>query len=110
MGRMSCLYSRLEYSVLARLSAHTNQLDHLNLFGAISSSSILRPILYTLIQLCGEREDLPLYGILIPSPSFTEDPLGLSGAGVAESMESWRGAGAEAESHSELNLILVVFL
>ena len=58
---------------------------------------------------CEDREALPLYGILIPSPSCAEEPLDWSGAGVAESMESWRGAGAEAESYKELTLILVVF-
>ena len=59
---------------------------------------------------CGDREDLPLYGILIPSPSCTEELLGRSGAGVPESEESWRDTGAGAESYQELNLILVAFL
>jgi len=48
MGRKSCLYTILEYCVLARLSAHTvYPLDQLHAFGAISSSSILCPILHT---------------------------------------------------------------
>ena len=59
---------------------------------------------------CGDWEDLPLYGILIPSPSCTEEPLGRSGAGVAESEESWRDTGAGVEIYQVLNLILVVFL
>ena len=33
------------------------------------------------------------------SYSYREDPLGPSGAGIAESGESWRRAGAEAELH-----------
>ena len=47
--------------------------------------------------------------LLIPFPSYTADPPGQSGAGIAESAESWRHAGAEAELHPELALILVVF-
>ena len=49
-------------------------------------------------MLCGNRKDLPLYGILILSPSYTEEPLGWSGAGVAERVErgrDGRDAGAE---------------
>ena len=57
---------------------------------------------------CGEREDLPLYGILIPSPSFPKDPPGPCGAGIAEFGESRRHA--EAELQQELYLLLVVFL
>ena len=68
------------------------------------------PLLRLFVASWGDREDLPLYGILIPSPSCMEGPLGLSGAGVAESMESWRDTWAEAESYQELNLLLVVFL
>ena len=41
MGRKSCLYTILEYSVLARFSAHT-LLDQLYAFASIPSSSILR--------------------------------------------------------------------
>ena len=59
---------------------------------------------------CGDREDMPLYGILIPSPSYTEEPLGRSGAGVAKHVVRRRDAGAEVELYMELNLILVVFL
>ena len=53
---------------------------------------------------------MPLYGIFIPSPSYTEDPLGRSGAGIAEHVEHGRDAGAEAELREELTLMLVVFL
>ena len=53
---------------------------------------------------------MPLYGILMPSPSYTEEPLGRSGAGVAELVERRRDAGAGAELYIELNLIFVVFL
>ena len=42
MGRKSCLFTILEYSVLVRY-----RLDLLDIFGAISSSSILRAHLYT---------------------------------------------------------------
>ena len=59
---------------------------------------------------CGDLGDLLLYGILIPSSSCTEEPLGQSGAGIAERMECGRDAGAGADSYTELNLILVVFL
>ena len=47
---------------------------------------------------CGDREDLPLYGILISSPSYREEPLGGGGAGIAEHVERRRDAGAETES------------
>ena len=60
--------------------------------------------------MCGDWGDLPLYGILILSPSYMEEPLGRSGAGVAERVECGRDAGAGAELYTELNLILVVFL
>ena len=54
---------------------------------------------------------MPLYGILIPSPSYTVGPPGGSGAGIAECVEcGQRDAGAEAELWEELTLILVVFL
>ena len=61
---------------------------------------------------CGDREDMPLYGILIPSPSYKEEPLGRSGAGVAGHKERGRDAGtvAELRLRKELTLILVVFL
>ena len=49
---------------------------------------------------------MPLYGILIPSPSYTVGPLGRSGAGIAERVEGGRtDAGAK-----ELTLILVVLV
>ena len=54
---------------------------------------------------------MPLYGILIPSPSYRVGPLGRSGAGIAERVERGQtDAGAEAELWEELTLILVVFL
>ena len=53
---------------------------------------------------------MPLYGILILFPSYTEEPLGRSGAGIAEREERGRDPGAEAELYRELSLILVVFL
>ena len=62
------------------------------------------------LGICGDQEDLPLYGILISSPSYTEEPQGWSGAGIAKRVECRRDAGAEAELYTELNLILVVFL
>ena len=62
------------------------------------------------LPVCEDREDLPLYGILIPSPSCTEVPPRRSGAGVAKNKESWEDTGAGAESYQELNLLLVVFL
>ena len=52
---------------------------------------------------------MPLYGILIPSPSCAREPPRPSGAGVAES-KSLEGTRAAAESYQELNLLLVVFL
>ena len=53
---------------------------------------------------------MPFYGILIPSPSYREERLGRSGAGVAERVERGRDAGAEAELREELTLLLVLFL
>ncbi len=50
---------------------------------------------------CGEREDLPLYGILIPSPSFSEDPPGPYGAGIAECAESRGGLPGLERSYSK---------
>ncbi len=43
---LTLFHYAVEYCVLARLSLHTDW-DQLWVFGAISSSSILRPILYT---------------------------------------------------------------
>ena len=52
-----------------------------------------------------------MYGILVPSPSYTVGPPGGIGAGIAECAEHGRmDAGAEAELWEELTLILVVFL
>ena len=51
------------------------------------------------LGICGDREDLPLYGILSPSPSYTEELLGQSGAGVAKRVERGRDAGAELYLH-----------
>ena len=56
---------------------------------------------------CGEREDLPLYGILIPSPSFSEDPPGPYGAGVAEYAESRRPARPGEELQQVVNRYIV---
>ena len=54
---------------------------------------------------------MPLYGILIPSPSYTIGPLKGFVAGIAERVERGRtDARAEAELWEELTLILVVFL
>ena len=63
-------------------------------------------------EICGDpEEDMPLYGILIPSPSFAEGPPRGGGAGIAAGVERWRtDAGARAELWEELTLILVVFL
>jgi len=46
-GSKSCLYTLLELSVLARLSAHTDWIRCRYLFGANPSSSILRAHLCT---------------------------------------------------------------
>jgi len=52
-----------------------------------------------------------LYGILVPSPSYTVGPPGGSGAGIVADAERGRtDAEAEAELWEELTLILVVFL
>jgi len=51
-----------------------------------------------------------MYGILIQSPSFTEDPPGPCGAGVAERSESERPARPAAELQHVVTLILTVFL
>jgi len=63
-------------------------------------------------EVCGDREeDMPLYGILIPSPSYTVRPPGGSGAGIAQCAECGQtDAGAEADLWEVLTLILVVFL
>ena len=54
---------------------------------------------------------MPLYGILIPSPSFAEGPPRGGGAGITVGAERRRvDAGAKAELWKELTLILVVFL
>ena len=53
---------------------------------------------------------MALNGILILSPSYTEEPLGRSGAGIAEREDRGRDAGAEAELCEEIPLILVEFL
>ena len=37
---------------------------------------------------CGDVDELPIYGILIQSPSFLEDPLGPCGAGITR--QAWR--------------------
>ena len=70
----------------------------------------LHAILQQWLKVCGDWEDWLLHGILLPSPSCTEEPLGRSGAGIAEHVERRRDAGAKAQSYTELNLILVVFL
>ena len=63
-------------------------------------------------EICGDpEEDMPLYGILIPSPSFAEGPPRGGGAGIAAGAELGRSDfGAKPELWEELNLILVVFL
>ena len=61
---------------------------------------------------CGDLAELPMYGILVQSPSFAEAPLGPRGAAGAECSkrpESRRPSSPE-ELHSYINLILVVFL
>ena len=59
--------------------------------------------------LCGEREDLPLYGILIPSLSYMEDPLGRSGAGVAHGVREgpWNRSRARWRAHSLISCVPV---
>ena len=47
----ACTLHILEYSVLARISANTDKYQ-LYAFASISSSSILRPRLYILLNLC----------------------------------------------------------
>ena len=47
MGRKSCLHTLLKYSVLARLPPHPDWISWTYVFGAISSSSILRAYLFT---------------------------------------------------------------
>jgi len=49
MGRKSCQYTILEYSVLARLSAHTDWISSTYVFGAIYSSSYMLMCLLDLI-------------------------------------------------------------
>jgi hypothetical protein len=61
---------------------------------------------------CGDLAELPMYGILVQSPSFAEAPLGprgAAGAECSERSESGRPSSPE-ELHSYFNLILVVFL
>ena len=58
---------------------------------------------------CGDVDELPIYGILIQSPSFLEDPPGPWGAGIAERSESGRPA-RPGEPHQYINLILAAFL
>ena len=61
---------------------------------------------------CGELAELPMYGILVQSPSFAEAPLGPRGAAGAECSErpeSGRPSSPE-ELHLYINIILVVFL
>ena len=60
----------------------------------------------------GDLAELPMYGILVQSPSFAEAPLGPRGAAGAECSErpeSGRPSSPE-ELHSYINIILVVFL
>ena len=57
------------------------------------------------------EENMPLYGILIPSPSFADGPPRGVGAGIAVGAKlGWADAGAKAELWEELTLILLVFL
>jgi len=53
-----------------------------------------------------------MYGILVQSPSFSEDPLGPRGAAGAERSKrpESRRPGSPGELHSYINLTLVVFL
>ena len=46
MNRKLSLFTKLEYCVLARLSAHGYQMGQLFAFASIPSSSILHPFLY----------------------------------------------------------------
>ena len=55
---------------------------------------------------CGDREDLPLYGILIPSPSCTEVPLRWSGTGVAKSEESWEDTWVQSRELSRAQSLM----
>ena len=61
---------------------------------------------------CGDLAELPMYGILVQSPSFAEGPLGPRGAAGAECSErpESRRPSSPEELHSYINLILVVFL
>jgi hypothetical protein len=61
---------------------------------------------------CGDSAELLMYGILVQSPSFLEDPLGLRGAAGAECWErpESRRPSSPGELHSYINLTLVVFL
>ena len=61
---------------------------------------------------CGDLAELPMYGILVQSPSLAEAPLGPRGAAGAECSErpeSGRPSSPE-ELHSYINIVLVVFL
>ena len=74
--------------------------------------TLLLLLLHTYINLCGDLAELPMYGILVQSPSFAEGPLGprgAAGAECSERSESGRPSSPE-ELHSYFNLILVVFL
>jgi len=64
------------------------------------------------IEPCGEVAELPIYGILIQSPSFPEDapgPCGAANAECSERPESRRPA-RPGELLSYINLTLVLFL
>ena len=61
---------------------------------------------------CGDLAELPMYGILVQSPSFAGAPLGPRGAAGAECSErpESRRPSSPEELHSYINIILVVFL
>ena len=63
-------------------------------------------------RICGDLAELPMYGILVQSPSFAEASLGPRGAAGAECSErpESRRPSSPGELHSYINLILVVFL
>ena len=74
MGRKSCLYTLLAYSALAWLSAHTDGISCIAVFGTISSSSILWSYLYITyssivwsIYPCKHHQT---YGTLPPLPLY----------------------------------------